>query len=553
MEKSRWWPLRSGKIPDAMASMTSLLRFGIETNRLSGTIPDAVAPLTLLQEMCFQTNWFSGTIPDAMSSLSESWQIVFQTNCLSGNIPDALSSATSLAFLSFSNNMLSGTIPIAVASLMRLTSFYACANKLSGSIPEGLTCEFPMRYFVKPHLSDNRLTGSLPSLKIVVMLMVSGNLLEGTLPNVVNPMLGFFVLSGEVGRSGGLKGPLPSTLCQASELQILTIANQQMEGEIQSLTSTLSLLALHKNRFKIFSNVHLANSTSKTMVLLHDNLLSCSIPWCGNASAKSSITAIGNQFRHPNREFPVWLSEYEHDPLFWISGSEGKFLLKKISGAVGFFIVAVAGKLGSAGLLRAMSEWQSGPPTHLWIVEASSHLICHMANGSTFVAVFMMFLLFWDRYVCPPTLAMASACLRSSSLIRTSAFLLWCKCAFHSVAVDHMTMQGKGMKEQWTKKMFRKRLLLWLLWCVLTVVLSIPAILNQVSKSIPGFLPADKVLSLGLNAFVGVIQGLVSSCIVPYLASKVTWGKHTFTTVSNLIMNCFIPTVIIMYLDTGSF
>ena len=137
------------------------------------------------------------------------------------------------------------------------------------------------------------------------------------------------------------------------------------------------------------------------MVLLHDNLLSCSIPWCGNASAKSSITAIGNQFRYPNREFPSWLSEYEHDHLFWISGTEGKSLLRKISGAVGFFSFAVAAKLGRAGLLRAMSEWQSGPPTHLWIVEASSHLSCYMANGSTLVAVFMMFLLFWDRYVMP--------------------------------------------------------------------------------------------------------------------------------------------------------
>ena len=89
--------------------------------------------------------------------------------------------------------------------------------------------------------------------------------------------------------------------------------------------------------------------------------------------------------------------------------------------------------------------------------------------------------------------------------------------------------------------------------CVLTVVLSTPAILNQVSKSIPGFLPADKVLSLGLNASVGGIQGLVSNCVVPYLAKRMTWGKHPFTTVSSLIMNCFIPTVIIMYLDTGSF
>ena len=36
-----------------------------------------------------------------------------------------------------------------------------------------------------------------------------------------------------------------------SGLEILTIANQQMDGVIPSFASTLSLLALHKNRFKV--------------------------------------------------------------------------------------------------------------------------------------------------------------------------------------------------------------------------------------------------------------------------------------------------------------
>ena len=49
--------------------------------------------------------------------------------------------------------------------------------------------------------------------------------------------------------------------------------------------------------------------------------------------------------------------------------------LRRISGAVGFFVVVIASKLGSAQLLRAISAWQVGPEPHLWVVHASSHLV----------------------------------------------------------------------------------------------------------------------------------------------------------------------------------
>ena len=47
---------------------------------------------------------------------------------------------------------------------------------------------------------------------------------------------------------------------------------------------------------------------------------------------------------------------------------------QKTSGAVSFFLLVLATKLGSAQLLNAMSRWQHGPATHLWVVKASTHL-----------------------------------------------------------------------------------------------------------------------------------------------------------------------------------
>ena len=44
---------------------------------------------------------------------------------------------------------------------------------------------------------------------------------------------------------------------------------------------------------------------------------------------------------------------------------------------------------------------------------------------------------------------------------------------------------------------------------------------------------------------------MVGKFIVPFLASRMTREKHVFTTASNLIMNCLIPGLVIVYLDTG--
>ena len=326
----------------------------------------------------------------------------------------------------------------------------------------------------------------------------------------------------------------------------MALASQRLEGGIPSFTSTLSRFALQKNRFRVLSDLHLDKATT-TAIFLHDNLLSCDVPWCGNATVGPSNIAIGNSLRRPKGEFPAWVSKYEHDSLFWVSGKEGMSLLIKIIGAVGFFMFVVVAKLRRTEWLRATSRWQIGPTTRLQVVQASSLLVSCLVKASLFALVFLMLLLFWDLYACPQTLAIASACLRSSACVRALVFLCWCKLSFHSQAVEHLTTEAKDPKKQWTAKIF----LLWLLWCTVTVVASTVAILYQVSRSIPGFLPVGKIWSLVLKTCIGTIQGVVGGFIVPFLASRMTSEKHVFTTASNLIMNCLIPGLIIMYLDTG--
>ena len=211
----------------------------------------------------------------------------------------------------------------------------------------------------------------------------------------------------------------------------------------------------------------------------------------------------------------------------------------------------MAAKFDKVALLRATSRWQIGPTAHLQIVQASSHLVSCLVKASLFALVFLMLLLFWDLYTCPQALAITSACLRSSALVRAVVFFCWCTLSFHSQAVKHLTMEDKNRNKQWTPKILRQRLLLWLLWCVLTVLFSTVGVLYQVCQSIPGLLPKEMIWSLVLKACTGTIQGVVGKLVVPFIASRVTSEKYTFTTASILIMNCLIPSLIIVYLDTG--
>ena len=100
---------------------------------------------------------------------------------------------------------------------------------------------------------------------------------------------------------------------------------------------------------QVLPDLHLNDSALTTAILLHDNVLSCYVPRCGNATSSTSIIAIGNRLQHRNGEFPSWVSRYEHDPLFWVSGVEGVTFFRNLSGGLGFLMLAIAWALRSVG------------------------------------------------------------------------------------------------------------------------------------------------------------------------------------------------------------
>ena len=277
----------SGPIPHAVGSMIALRFVNVSMNSLRGPIPHGVGSITAMGVFFSSGNSLSGPIPHAVGSMARLNFFFVPWNSLQGPIPHAVGSMTALFQFDVSENSLRGPIPHAFGSMLSLDLFAVARNSLSGSIPAVVTCSvtvisaegnqlsgcIPSGLFIPsdigPHaarvfIHGNRLTGSLPVFKDLGMLAASGNFLEGRIPNTFNSKLSLLDLSGVPGHSMGLNGPLPPALRQVSELQSLTMANQQMDGAVPSFSSTLSLLALHKNRFKVLSGFDIGSQESQT-------------------------------------------------------------------------------------------------------------------------------------------------------------------------------------------------------------------------------------------------------------------------------------------------
>ena len=269
-----------GPVPDAVRSMTALRWLELEQNSLSSTIPHALGLVAALQLLRLADNGFRGALPHAIRSMAASILFNLKSNSLRGPIPHGVGSMSAVTYFSVSKNSLRGPIPHAVCFMTSMAEFTVSGNSLSGTVPVAASCcsnlkvlsafdnqlsgsvpgkvmqrhfrtSVGLHYCVEIYIHCNRLTGTLPVVNNVVVLTASGNFLEGRLPSTFGSELRVLDLSGVPGRSGGFNGPLPPALRQASQLRILTMANQQLVGGIPSFSSTLSLLALHKNSLKV--------------------------------------------------------------------------------------------------------------------------------------------------------------------------------------------------------------------------------------------------------------------------------------------------------------
>jgi hypothetical protein len=122
--------------------MPSLVVLRLNGNALTGRIPSALANLTTIQQLQLDENLLEGEIPDGLARLPELQLFTVYGNRLSGEIPSGFFNMSSLQTISLVKNQFWGELPLD-----------AGAHSPS---PQPTTSAIPAAYHVRCHAGQDR-------------------------------------------------------------------------------------------------------------------------------------------------------------------------------------------------------------------------------------------------------------------------------------------------------------------------------------------------------------------------------------------------------------
>jgi hypothetical protein len=200
----------TGSIPVSFGSLQNLTRLDISKNFLFGSIPLGIGTLSKLQYLNLSSNDLSSSIPPQLGDLSNLADFDLSFNSLSGSLPAELGGLRNLQRMLIGNNLLGGFLP---ANLFRVPSQLQTVvlkrNGFSGSVPDLLWSIPQLRLLdisgnnftgilpngslnanassAELNISENLFYGGLtPTLRRFLVVDLSGNYFEGTVPDYVS-------------------------------------------------------------------------------------------------------------------------------------------------------------------------------------------------------------------------------------------------------------------------------------------------------------------------------------------------------------------------------
>ena len=128
----------------------------------------------------------------------------------------------------------------------------------------------------------------------------------------------------------------------------------------------------------------------------------------------------------------------------------------------------------------SLEGWRGGHCQHRELVSVCSEVLSSIILASLAHLFLLMPLPAWDLYKCPRILAVASACLRSSTFTHVLVLAFWCQLGVQSRAVASLTTLLAPKLE--TPQSCIRRILMWFAWALLTFILSISSVFNQAGQ-----------------------------------------------------------------------
>ncbi|KAM4119554.1 hypothetical protein ACJW30_03G068800 [Castanea mollissima] len=245
----------SGKLPDSIGNLKSLIELDIHTCHFSGLVPTSLGNLTNLIVLYLAFNKFSGQIPFSLANLTQLSHLLLSPNSFSaqtlpwlgkqtkltglglgkanlyGDIPSSLKNLTQLTGLSLVRNQLTGQIPPWLGNLTQLTVLDLGFNEFHGSIPQSICRLANLEYL---RVTGNNLSGRVDldlflKLKNLTALQLSGIHLSFPVKSTFNASTSKLEL---LGLNECNLTEFPTFLRSQQELNILSLTKNKIQGQI---------------------------------------------------------------------------------------------------------------------------------------------------------------------------------------------------------------------------------------------------------------------------------------------------------------------------------
>ncbi|CAN6569540.1 unnamed protein product [Malus baccata var. baccata] len=229
----------SDSIPDRFWDLSSsLVILNLSMNQIHGKLPNLSTKNSTFYSFDLSSNLLDGPLPPFPSSVRN---LRLSQNMFSGPLSSfCKTEAPNLFFLDLSDNQLSGELPSCWVQFQGLLSLNMAKNKFSGKIPSSLGY---LNDVALLRLQDNKLSGELPSLENCTELRVvdlGANKLSGKIPTWIGPSLTKLLVLRL--KSNEFYGSIPLSLCSLPALHVLDFSKNNLSGALPHCLPNITAL-----------------------------------------------------------------------------------------------------------------------------------------------------------------------------------------------------------------------------------------------------------------------------------------------------------------------
>ncbi|KAG8388967.1 hypothetical protein BUALT_Bualt02G0180300 [Buddleja alternifolia] len=283
-------------------NFSSLVVLDLSNNQFQSLVPNWVFSLTNLVSLRLQENNFEGPIPSGQINMANLRYLDLSQNKLNSTLPYWLFNCKNLEFLFLSSNFFYGTISNAISNISSLRLLDLSTNEFSGKIPSelGNLCNLK-----KLDLSFNKFQGDLSEilgnnmskcfLASLEILSFRANHLFGNLTEQLGELKNIQILD---------LGNFPTSFGQISNLEVLVIENNMLQGVVANLTK-LSIISASGNPLTLQVNEDWTPPFQLGAIFLSSWNIGTRIPlWL---QSQRSIYALDLSLTGVSGEVPTWI------------------------------------------------------------------------------------------------------------------------------------------------------------------------------------------------------------------------------------------------------